>query len=52
MTINEAKEFLEKNGYKILKEDVNSDEAPAWEEGWNALSFNEKKGSTLAYDKF
>ena len=45
MTINEAKEFLKKNGYKILKEDVNSDEAPAWEDGWKALSFNEKKAA-------
>jgi len=45
MTINEAKEFLEKNGYKILKEDENLDAAPAWEEGWNALSFNEKKAA-------
>ena len=45
MTINEAKEFLEKNGYKILKEDADLAEAPAWEEGWNALSFNEKKAA-------
>ena len=45
MTINEAKEFLEKNGYKILKEDENLDTAPAWEEGWNALSYNEKKAA-------
>lgn len=52
MTINEAKEFLEKNGYKILKEDADLAEAPAWEEGWNALSFNEKKGRTLAYAVF
>ena len=52
MTINEAKEFLKKNGYKILKEDVNSDEAPAWEEGWKALSFNEKKAARWLMQNF
>lgn len=52
MTINEAKEFLKKNGYKILKEDLNSDEAPAWEEGWNALSFNEKKAARWLMTNF
>ena len=45
MSLDEAKQILKNNGYKILKEDVNSDEAPAWEEGWNALSFNEKKAA-------
>ena len=52
MTIDEAKEFLKKNGYKILKEDLNADEAPAWEEGWNALSFNEKKAARWLMTNF
>ena len=52
MTINEAKEFLEKNGYKILKEDENLAEAPAWEDGWNALSFNEKKAARWLMTNF
>lgn len=52
MNLDEATQLLKKNGYKILKEDLNSDEAPAWEEGWNALSFNEKKAARWLMTNF